>query len=695
MKTTSNHSPDVESEASAAVDVWPLCHVVRRRLWLIAVCAFAGLLLGAAYALIRADVFEATATVQVEQETPSVVSVEDAAKNGKGQADEDLKTVEGQLLARGLIWRVLQANKIDESPQFNKPGLLRRIFGQPVTQSDKIDRLLREYSVKVRRGTRLIDITVSHKSDPKMAQALARSLIEEYVSQNVEWLASPSNESNRILIDEAERLKLKVERAEQSLQDYREKNRAVSLDEKQNIIVERLKNLNLRMAQAENDRIAIESDLAQLEKIGNQSGKLLAIGTIANVQSVLDVQRLLTEKEAAFAVLKQRYGTENPAYAQAERELRLVRAMLDAAALNAADSLRAKYEAAKFTQQMAEKVLREQEQVALDLNRMSIRYDVLSREVEADRALFATVIKRLTEMGVNRRINQLHLRIVDPPMLPDSSNQRIKLLIAALGLFGGTAIGFGVVLAQFALRPAIESPGHGEAALCLPALGAIPPMSGLNRDIGHFPGIASPRSPASESFRFLAASMPCAHDGGGTPSLLLTSANCGDGNTTCAIGCAIAFAQSGVRTLLIDANLRNPAIGRLFSLSKEGDGLTDCLAGRSTLDASILPTKVANLFVLTAGAAPSEIASLFSGSAFCDLIGRAAREFGKVVIDSAPVNSASETLMIARHAGAACIVTRRGRTTVRAASRACQLLEGAGCRPSGFIANRVPRRMIA
>ena len=691
MKTNSNQLKEADAEQSAAMNAWPLIEVLRRGMWVIAVCASAGLVLGGGYAAMRADVFDVTATVQVEQETPSVVAVQDAAKNDIPQPDEDLKTVEQQLVARNLTWRVIRLNKLDQDPDFTKPGVLRSLLRRPVTNDDMINRMSKEFAVKLRRGTRLIDITVSHKKDPKVAQALARSLIDEYVSQNVEWLSGPSKEANKFLIDEADSLKRKVESAEQALQDYREKNHAVSLEEKQNIIVERLKNLNLRLAQVENDRIALESDVAQLEKTGSQPAKLLAIGSIANAQSVLDVQRISTDKEAAFAVLRQRYGPENPAYAQAERELRIVHASLDAAVLNASESLRAKYEAAKFAQQMSEKMLHEQEQAALDLNRMSIRYDVLSREVEADRALFETVVKRLKQMSVNQKINQIHLRIVDPPMLPESPNLKTTMLIAVLGVVGGTAIGLVAVIGRFAARPSVQSPEHGERVLGLAVIGAIPRMARLRGDASRLPGIAVPRSRAAESFRFLAASISGA---GGRGSLLLTGASRGVGSTSCAIGCAIAFARSGVRTLLIEADLKEPLLGRSFALQKDASGLAECLAGRSTLEASIVPTKVENLFVLTAGAAPDEIAALFSSPAFGELIAKAAGDFGQVVIDSPSVTSASETLLIARHAGAVFIVAQTGQTAIGAASRACQLLEGVNRKPAGLILTRVPRRMM-
>lgn len=692
MKTNSNNSPEGEAEQNAAFDIDALCEVLRRGMWRIAACTFIGTALACAYVATQPDVFEATAAVQVDEQNPSVLDIPDVNKEDF-RLPENLKTVEQQLCTRSLIWRVIQANKFDQTPGFFRPGFLLRMQNKPVSQAGMIDAVLAKITAKLRRGTRLIDITV-RDTDPKMAQTLARSLIDEYTSQNAEWRVNPSKEASKILLDEADRLKRKLESAEQALQEYREKNHAVSLDDKQNIVVERLKNLNLRVAQAQNETLALESDLAQLDKIGRQPDKLLTIGSIASAPGVLDGQRMLAEKESTFAVLKQRYGPENPAYAQAERQLQQVRASLEATTLNAADALRAKHESAKFAQQLSEKLLQEQEALALDLNRKATHYDVLSREIESDRALFAAVVKRLKETGVMQNTSQTNIRVVEPPMLPDAPSWRKKLVSVLLGLVGGAALGFGGTVAAYVRRPTIQTSEHATRVLGLPTLAAIPHSPGKKRQVSHFPAIREPRSPAAEAFRFLLASMPALPGKDGAGSILFTGAAPGVGTTMCATSCAIASAQSGVRTLLVDADLRDPQIGRLLSIPAETGGLAECLAGRTALGAAVVPTSVENLFVLVAGAAQLESPGLFSSKALATLLASAVAGYGRVVIDSPPVNRASETLLLARHATATCIVLRSGSTSIAAASRASQALGQAGCMPTGLILNDVPMRSV-
>lgn len=674
-------------------DIGVLCEVLRRRFWWIVTGALAGMMVGAVYASMLSKVVVSSATVKVEAENPSVINTSDITKEDYRQP-EDLKTVEQQLCSNDLIWRVIRANNLDQRPGYFKPSWLRSLMGQPISQSDMIAALAKNIEVKLRRGTRLIDITVKQKDDRKTAQTLVRSLIDTFISMNAEWRINPSKEGDKTLIEEAERLKKNLGAAELALQDYREKHRAVSLEEKQNIVVDRLKDLNLRVAKAQNEALSLESDLAQLDKLGQQPGRILGIGSIANAQSVLDVRKVLTEKEAAFALLRQRYGPENPAYAQAERELQQLRATLDVTVLNAADSLRTQSEAAKLSQQMAEKMLLEQEQLALELNKKATQYNALSREVASDRALLDAVVNRIKETAVSKHFNELNVHLIDPPMLGEPKTLFTCLLFVVMGTFGGSALAFGGVIGLQIARPLIQLPDQAVRVLGIPVLGAILRMAAIKGDARRIPCIKEPRSPAAEAFRFLVACTEGVAGVGEKSTLLFTSPSRGTGSTSCATGYAIALAQTGVRTLLVDANLRNPQIGRLFSIPSEALGFADCLANRAGLEAAVAPTKVENLFVLVAGAVPPNLSGLFAQPVLSGVMGKALEAFGRIVIDSAPVNIASETLVLARHVTSVCLVLRSGTASIREASHACELLERAGRAPIGMILNRVPQRTL-
>jgi uncharacterized protein involved in exopolysaccharide biosynthesis len=138
MNAIGNSTSEQNDEAFAAFDVGALLHLLRKKLWLIVLCGIAGLGAGVTYFVLVPDVYKANAIVQVEEENPSVVAIQDVTKEDFRQP-ENLKTVEQRLCTPSLVWRVIQANKLDQIPGYFKPGLLQKLRGAPLTRSDMVD----------------------------------------------------------------------------------------------------------------------------------------------------------------------------------------------------------------------------------------------------------------------------------------------------------------------------------------------------------------------------------------------------------------------------------------------------------------------------------------------------------------------------------------------------------------------------
>ena len=193
--------------------------------------------------------------------------------------------------------------------------MTRRFFLKRHKSDNALQKALAKHiDANLRRGTRLIDITVNHPS-PVMAEKIAKLLVQEFVTWNFEAQRDAAEVARRFLLDEATRLRAKLEQSEQALQNYKEQNEAVSLEDKQNITVEKLKELNLRVTTAKADRLKLESDYAET-KSGNyrSSEELLNIPAIANTPAVADLRKSISEKEAHLATLKERYKSEHPKF---------------------------------------------------------------------------------------------------------------------------------------------------------------------------------------------------------------------------------------------------------------------------------------------------------------------------------------------------------------------------------------------
>ena len=690
---------DLLTEPTFGWDLGTLFGVIRRRAWVVVLCAVAAVALGIGYLAVTPPVYEAKTVMQAEQQEPAIVTIANALREDLTTVDV-MKTIEQNLASTALLLRVAKAAKLDQDLRFTgeRKSLLTMVTdlfkksesGTPTDQS-----LIRTMSdrtkIALRRGTRLIDVTV-RAQDPGLARELSQSIVTEYTRLNFEQKLEASKPAYDYLVNEAERLKKKLEESEQKLQAYREDKRAVSLEQTQNIVVETLKDLNKSLSEARGHRISIESDVASIESLKARPAELLALPGIAATAEVLALKQRIADQEAGLASLAERFDSKHPTYRQAQSEVEKLRLSLAKAAQDAAGLVRASFAAAKETEEKTLAALQEQEQRALNLNKIAIQYNVLTRDVESDRTLYEAVLKQIKETQVIQGAEKSAVRIVEPAILPDRVAWPKKSIVLAIALALGLTAGTGMALGPVLLRAPLLTPGRAEARLNLPALAMIPHAS--TRPGPHKLFLLDhPNTPAAEEIRTLRAAL-C----GGRPkegrsrSFLFTSALSGEGTTFCALNFAAALALDGRRTLLIDTNLRSPEIGRTLFGKQPAKGLTDILSGELGLSTVVQASKLENLSILTAGTPTNKPSEILGSAAMADLLANALAAFDCLVLDSPPVLEVSDALRLAaRWAGSVCMVVHASRTPESAVLRALHLLTIAGDKPPvGFVLNQTP-----
>ncbi len=654
------------------------------RLWVIALAlaAFLGL---AAWLIMRSPAtFEARAVVQVEQKPQKIIVMEDVTSEDFKSA-EILKTIEQSFISRSLFLRVIQSEKLLADPIFVAP----RKDGQAWTESALIDVLSNMVESKLRRGTRLIDVTVDH-TDPFMAQRLVQALVREFAKSGFDQKMAVSKQATAYLEQEADTLRTKLAASEQTLQAYREQHQAVSLEEKQNIVLEQLKDLNLKVGDAKSTRLKLEAEVAGLKALPERKVQdLLALSSIANAPEVTDVRRQLATKESELAAIEKRYLPKHPKYIEAQSQVSELTAAQERAVNKAADLLTASQEATAQTEQRLEQALVEQKQAALDLNKIAIPYNVLAREVDSNRTMLEAVLKRVNETQVEQQAEKNPIRVIEAPEIPSLPQKSGVKKILAIAIVLGTGAGLGLVLLLDTLDSSLRTVDEAEQALGLPSLAVIPESKSLKLEKALVIESA-PDSAAAEAFRSLRTSLSLVAGDMDHRSFLFTSAVPAEGKSHCAMNCAAAFAQQGVKTLLIDADLRRPSLDKVFGVEEGMPGFSDSLDDGVDPATFALPTKVDNLFLLCTGRRAKKPAELLAGTRFQNLIETALKTYDRVVIDSAPINAVSDTLLLVKRVHSVVLVVRGHKTPSRAVLRACHLLQRAGVAAAGFVLSRVP-----
>ncbi|MFN0130093.1 MAG: GumC family protein [Verrucomicrobiales bacterium] len=651
-----------------------------------------GLAVAAAWIHVRKQpkVYASRATLEVESEQTKVLNIQDVKENRIATLDA-INTVVQNLTNNTLMLKVAKRiGRTDDWAKRNADGKLE------TSQEGQLAGSVRaQLTVSLRRNTRLIDI-VAEDSDPEKALALADAVVTEFLALLSGDRTELSSKANTFLLEEARKLKEKLEESENKLAKYRLENNAVSVEQNQNIIVGRLNSLSTEVTATSTKRASLEADLKALEAVDPKDTEaMLRLASVAALPQVATLQGSLTAKGAEFAALQERYLELHPKFIAAQTEINELRTKLGEAVRDANVQLRAQFDTFVETEKNLKALLAEQEKKALELDRMSIPYNVLQREVETDRELYETILTRLKETNVTQGLEKTPYRIAEEPLLNPTAirpNQRKTLTTAALL---GLVAAIGLILLIDRLDSSIRTVDQAEAELGLPVLAAIPEMKSDDMPPGGTVLEHAPGSSQAEAFRSLRASISLLGEASQRRIFLVTSAIPSEGKTFSSLNLAAALASQGLSTVLVDADLRRPSLSAslLHRESRRGEeyrGLSDVLSGLVPLAKIIHETSIENLFLVPAGRRAPNPAELLGQPLTAKVIAALASAYDRVIIDSAPINAVSDSLSLAKHVDAVCVVVRFGKTPRRAIARALRLLNHAGASLAGLVMNRMP-----
>jgi capsular exopolysaccharide synthesis family protein len=674
MKNVTLIYPSHDQLAGTIWDFRHLFQLIREKAAVIILSTLFCVSIAAVYLWFAPRIYSSRAVIYVEQRDKKVTNIQEVGSEDL-EAMEVMKTVEQTLQTDEILLAVIKANHLGDLKEFGGGDP-----ANPVTADQLIKRLTSHISIKVRRGTRLIDIVAKSK-DPVLAQAIAQSFVDQYLRLDMEQRSGTSSMANSFLIGEADTLKSRLETSERTLQTYREEHNALSLQDSQNIVVDSLKAINTSLNEARADRIRLEADLSQTKRIGPGDPKaLLAIPSIATSPMVLDAQRLVSDQRGELADLSRRYRAEHPKYIQAQSRLAELEADYDKTILRVAGGIQTAYQSALENEQKLQAALAQQEQASSDLNRIAIPYNALVHNEEADRDLYQSILTRLKETDITKLIVTDPIHVVETPRVTSKPvSPKVPLVIFAAVFFGFT-FGLGVSLLLHSMDTSFRGVEEAERALNLPVIASVPRLK-KTKAAGVWKGmpmISEPYSTTAEAFRSLRTMLEL-KEITDRQILLVTSALQDEGKTFCATNTAVALAHQGYRTLIIDLDLRNPSVAGALHCSPASPGLVDYMVGATTLDQSIQPLgQVKGLSVLTAGSTARNPAELLSADKLARLFNDPAMAaFDRIILDTAPVNAVSDALHLVKFATSTCLVIRSGSTPAKASQRAIAALAGA------------------
>ncbi|MBL9168293.1 MAG: polysaccharide biosynthesis tyrosine autokinase [Verrucomicrobiales bacterium] len=681
--------PAVENTGSGQMDARYVFHVILERAWIVASVFVVALLVTVAYLNRAPRIFAATATLQVEQREQKILKFEKVVQEDL-QSMETMRTILQTIKTRILLERVAVTNHLAADPRFTPAE--ERVDGTALpTASELAHKLDRVVRVALRPGTRLIDVIVEHQN-PELTAQIANSLVESFIRYGFEQDNAASTLASENLMREAERMKTKLHDSEVALQNYLSESKSISLEERQNIVTPKLKELSQRLTEAKATRIKQESEFAKARLLGTNIVELQAIPTIAADPTVMGLQLNLAKVEADFSTLKLRYRPEHPKYLQMASQLAEMRDALATAVLRAQQGMATTFESSRTGEIALEQALQEQEKTALELNQKAIQYSVLSREVESDRAMYDAVLSRLKETSLTKELASYKVRVVESALPPTKPIRPQRMKILVLGLILGLLSGIGLALGINSLDNTCKSIEQAEEALGIPVLATIPKIKDLEQAAHQVIVSEDSTSQNAEAFRTLRASLSMLGRVEDRRVFLFTSAMPQEGKTFTSLNFAMSLAQQGLRTLLIDCDLRRPNVERsLYGKRTTHPGVADYLTGRRPLEEIIQTTEFHDFFIIGVGSSTPNPAELLAQGRMSKLLEEALEKYDRIVIDSAPIQAVSDTLLVLEGVQTVCLTVRAGKTPRKASARALQTLRNAGAPVAGIVLNCLRR----
>ncbi len=660
--------------SSPPLDYREIFYLVRERPRVVLACFGAAAVLSALVLLFSSRLYAASAVVMVEPEEQKVVDIQ-KVQSEDYQSLEALKTVEQTFQSRALLERVVDSNKLVENPRVMTSGAAP-------TRDQLVTRLAANLDVHLRRGTRLIDITVQD-TDPQIASLVANSLITEFMKLDDEQGANSLHDANQFLEKEATDIKTHLDEAENALQVYKEQNQTPGAGGAQDTAVQQIDTLNAKVSEAKSQRIAAEASYRQVHALGNNVDALLLTPAAQASDEIRELKGTISKAASDFENLKLRYRPKHPKYIDAQNQLTEWKKELVTQTLALAQTTFSAYQSAAAAEQALNQALNEQQTAALEMNRTSLRFDVLSRDAESYRTLYQTVLNRIKQNSVIKDLKVSAIRVIEPAETPTSASSPRPFRVALAGALGGFLASAVSLFLLNSIDQSLKTVAQAEEFLQLPVLTAIPKFPTFNEKTLAAKG---------ETFRTLRTALGLLELPEDRYVYLFTSSLPQEGKTFCALNYAVSLAEQGYRTLLIDGDLRRPMIGRILQPGQgRGIGLTDLLAERCELRDAAHVSQIANLSYIPAGTAESNPVELLARGVFQRLLDQALVHYDRVVIDSAPIHVVSDTLLMVGGAHAVCLVVAANQTPRHSVRRAVQMLQKAEAPITGVVFNLVPR----
>ena len=662
--------------------------VIFRRKWLIISFLALTFITTLILTLASPKIYKASTSIEVSPQNQKVTKFEEVVST-EMRAQEFYQTQVDLLQNNALTRRVIEKLELPNHPVIidtlydtGEPGVIskikesvKKILSALISSSDDKEKnpsLISEEALKQQALLKFIEgnlevspkrnsmlIGVSFTSpDRQLSQSVANAVVEEFVHWNMEKKLEASQLAREFLMKQIDRAKISLEKAEEDLNRFAKQAGIVSLDAKLNSVYRQLEELNSSLAMAEADLIGKESVYKQATLDG-PSG----LPQVMENQAISGLKAEYARLRSEYEDLTVTFHDDYPTVKALKMKMNSIDDRIRIEEQKVFLAIENQYKVGLRKVKTMGARVEHQKKMAIDLNERATQYKIMAREVETNKGIYQSLLERTKEIESMVGVSSSNINIIDKamlPIMPFKPKVKLNLLLAiVVGMMGGLGLAF--FLEYF--TDTITNPDEISDRFHVPILG-VAPLSKTDEFPVEQTFVSDPRAPLSEAMRSTRMSIQLSGTASQAGSFVLTSTKPSEGKTTMAANLALAFAGSGERVMLVDADMRKPKLHKFFQDQDDtsSPGLSRFLAGVSS-KGLVCRNGMSSVCFIPAGPVPPNPVELLASDRFAMLVQTLTRRFDRVILDGPPYLGFADSLVISRHVGGVVLVSSMGETT--------------------------------
>ena len=687
--------------------------VLQRRRLLILVCLAGVLLPVFLYNQVAPRIYQAQTTIIFQEQREAIPTFDfSEAFTRQSYLVNQIEEIKSRTLSEevvdllpGEIRAVLLPRTNGLTEEARREALTKAVRGsiaaQPVRNSDVI-------VIKVQA------------TKPKAAAGVANAVAEVVKRRNVAVKREKASSTRKFIEEQLPKVEGALRKDEEALSAFKAHNQVVSLSDEAKELLVRTTSVATEHAKAQAERRAAEQRLASVRaQMKTQRASVVPSITRTTSAWADTLRKKLVSLEVEYTnLLVKGYGTDHPQMKKLTREIAQTKGQLAGEVLRVAEGETLGDPMSRLADLSKESLGLEIDIQTDSTREASLRtvldsYDRqmerlpnkellllrLTRSQQVNDNIYRLLLERFEEARITEAGQIGNVRVIDTAKEPRSPIKPRRFQNLLLALIVGLTLGGGLAFFTESLDRSIKNPEEAEALLGLPVIGLIPSIGDLD---GKFKGTRNeielissrlvthfvPRSPVAEAYRTVRTNLSFSRPDNPPRAILVTSAVPQEGKTTTTANLAITLAQMGGKTLIVDSDLRRPAIRKVFNLESK-EGLTDYLIGKGALDALIRTTDIPNLYILPAGQIPPNPSEVLGSQRMKELVAELSRRFEMVFFDSPPVVAVTDAAVLSRYTDGVVLVVQSGATDREAVARAKTLLGNVQANLLGLVLNNI------